>query len=547
MLTFQGKSAFGGVAVGKIFVCHKEEQQIAIKKISDATMECERFFNAQEIALKQLHEIYENTTNRIGEKSAQIFEMHRLMLTDDEFVNTVTGRIKAESVNAEHAITETTNELIKMFSEMEDEYMKCRALDVKDISRRLLYILSENNEYINQIEEPSIIVADDLTPSETIRFNRDNILAFVTIQGSVNSHVAILAKAMQIPAMVCTAIPQIMDLHGKMAAFDGAKGVLYIEPEDDVLQYLEKQKILVMEQEKIMQSLIGKENVTKNGRKIKLYANIGSLEDLDSVFRYDAGGIGLFRSEFLYLSRSDYPTEEEQFEIYKKVAEAMAGKKVIFRTLDIGADKQVPYFHLDKEENPALGLRAIRLCLSRPDIFKTQLRALLRASVFGNVAIMYPMIISAKELQEVKGIVEDVREELSKEGIPFAEVEQGIMIETPAAAIMSDELAKEVDFFSIGTNDLTQYSLAIDRQNARLEQCYDVHHPAILRMIQTVIKNAHKEGIWVGICGELAADTSLTGEFLKMGIDELSVSPASILSVRKAILETDIPSLSNPL
>lgn len=539
MLIFHGKSVTNGVAIGKIFVYKKEDQQIKRIKVADTIVECNRFRNAQKYAIEQLRELYENSVKTIGEASAQIFEIHQMMLGDKGFVDAIESMITTQSVNAEYAVGVAADHYDKMFSDMEDEYMKGRAADVKDISERVLSILRGQHTEVDQLKEPSIIVADDLTPSETVQLNKDRILAFVTVRGSLNSHTAILAKTMNIPALIGTPIPLDMSVSGKMAALDGEKGTLYVEPEEDILVSLNKQKAGFDEQRMVLQALKGEKNITKDGRKINLYANISNTKDLALVLQNDAGGIGLFRSEFLYLEKDHYPTEEEQFAVYKTVAETMAGKKVIFRTLDIGADKQVSYFDLDQEENPAMGLRAIRICLTRPDIFKTQLRALLRAGVYGNIAIMYPMIISVEEVHKIKRMVDEVKIELKNQGIAYADVEQGIMIETPAAAIMSDQLAEEVDFFSIGTNDLTQYTLAIDRQNAKLEDFYDPHHPAILRLIQMVTENAHKAGIWVGICGELGADTSLTGEFLKMGVDELSVSPESILPIRKVILETD--------
>ena len=539
MLIFHGKSVTNGVAIGKIFVYKKEDQQIKRIKVADTIVECNRFRNAQKYAIEQLRELYENSVKTIGEASAQIFEIHQMMLGDKGFVDAIESMITTQSVNAEYAVGVAADHYDKMFSDMEDEYMKGRAADVKDISERVLSILRGQHTEVDQLKEPSIIVADDLTPSETVQLNKDRILAFVTVRGSLNSHTAILAKTMNIPALIGTPIPLDMSVSGKMAALDGEKGTLYVEPEEDILVSLNKQKAGFDEQRMVLQALKGEKNITKDGRKINLYANISNTKDLALVLQNDAGGIGLFRSEFLYLEKDHYPTEEEQFAVYKTVAETMAGKKVIFRTLDIGADKQVSYFDLDQEENPAMGLRAIRICLTRPDIFKTQLRALLRAGVYGNIAIMYPMIISVEEVHKIKRMVDEVKIELKNQGIAYADVEQGIMIETPAAAIMSDQLAEEVDFFSIGTNDLTQYTLAIDRQNAKLEDFYDPHHPAILRLIQMVTENAHKAGIWVGICGELGVDTSLTGEFLKMGVDELSVSPESILPIRKVILETD--------
>lgn len=539
MLTFYGKSVTGGIAIGKIFVYEKEVQQIKKMKVTDTNAECSRFRNAQKQAIEQLMDLFLESEKKVGKAQAQIFETHRMILEDEGFVHAIEDLIQSQSVNAEHAVAKTADRYFQMFSAKEDELMKSRAADVRDVSERVLSILTGKERGVKQLEEPAIIVADDLSPSETVQMDRENILAFVTVHGSLSSHTAILAKTMNIPALIGTSIPLDSSMSGKMAALDGDKGILYVEPNEDVLASIYELREAQEEQKILLQTLIGKENKTKDGRKIELYANIGNSKDLDLVIKNDAGGIGLFRSEFLFLQKDHFPTEEEQFIVYKEVLQAMAGKKVVFRTLDIGADKQVPYFDLDQEENPAMGFRAIRICLNRPDIFKTQLRALLRASVYGNAAVMYPMIISLDEIQRIKRIVEEVKAELKNQGIAYADMEQGIMIETPAAAIMSDELAKEVDFFSIGTNDLTQYTLAIDRQNVKLLDYYDPHHPAILRLIQTVTDNAHKAGIWVGICGELAADTSLTGEFLKMGVDELSVSSGKILSVRKVIRETD--------
>lgn len=539
MQVFHGKSVTNGVAIGKIFIYKKEEQLVKRNKVSDTIVECNRFREAKKEAIEQLGKLYADSVKTIGETNAQIFEIHQMMLQDEGFVEAIENMIKDQSINAEFAIATTADHYYKMFSDMEDEYMRGRAADVKDISERVLSILGGKHSGLTQLNEPSIIVADDLAPSETVQLDKDRILAFVTVHGSLNSHTAILARTMDIPALIGTPITLDLSMNGKIGVIDGAKGILYVDPDEEILKSLSKQKAEVEEQKKSLLTLKGKENISKDGRKINLFANIGNSKDLALVLENDAGGIGLFRSEFLYLEKENFPTEEEQFTVYKTVAETMGGKKVIFRTLDIGADKQASYFNLDQEENPAMGLRAIRICLTRPDIFKTQLRALFRAGVYGNISIMYPMIISIDEVRKIKAIVTEVKEELKKQGIPFAEVEQGIMIETPAAAIMSDELAKEVDFFSIGTNDLTQYTLAIDRQNVKLEEFYDSHHPAILRLIQMVTDNAHKAGIWVGICGELGSDTSLIKEFLQMGLDELSVSPGSILAVRKAIIDTD--------
>lgn len=540
MLTFQGKSVINGVAIGKLFVYKKGEQQVKRTRVEDTESELARFRKAQQEAIRQLQDLYEASVKSIGEAGAAIFEIHQMMLQDDGFVEAIENIIVTQSVNAEYAVAATSDNFYKMFSDMEDDYMRERAADVKDISERLLTVLNGKSAGMEKLSEPVIIAADDLAPSETVQLDKDKVLAFVTVHGSLNSHTAILAKTMNIPALIGTPIPLDDSVDGKSAIIDGAKGILYVEPEEEILAQMKERKKEEEEQKELLLTLRGKENITLDGRKIKLYANIGNSKDLAMVLQNDAGGIGLFRSEFLYLEKEDYPTEEEQFSVYKTVAETMAGKKVIIRTLDIGADKQADYFKLAHEENPAMGLRAIRICLTRPEVFTTQLRALFRASAYGNIAIMYPMIISVDEVRQIKKIVAGVKRELEEQHIEYGEVEQGIMIETPAAVMMSDELAKEVDFFSIGTNDLTQYTLAIDRQNPELDAFYDSHHPAILRMIKTVVDNAHKAGIWAGICGELGADTSLTQEFLKMGVDELSVSPGRILPIRKIILETDI-------
>ena len=543
MLTFQGKSVINGVAIGKLYLYKKGEQQVKREKIEDTDGELARFQKAQQEAIRQLQDLYEGSVQSIGEASAAIFEIHQMMLQDDGFVEAIENMIRSQSVNAEYAVAATSDNFYKMFSDMEDDYMRERAADVKDISERVLTILNGKSTGAEMLSEPVIIVADDLAPSETVQLDKDKVLAFVTVHGSLNSHTAILAKTMNIPALIGTPIPLDDTMNGKLAVIDGAKGILYVEPEEAVLAQMQERKKEQEEQRALLLTLRGKENITLDGRKIRLYANIGNSKDLAMVLQNDASGIGLFRSEFLYLEKEDYPTEEEQFAVYKTVAETMAGKKVIIRTLDIGADKQADYFGLAHEENPAMGLRAIRICLTRPEVFKTQLRALFRASAYGNIAIMYPMIISVDEVRRIKEMVAEVKKELEEQAVAYGEVDQGIMIETPAAVMMSRELAEEVDFFSIGTNDLSQYTLAIDRQNPELDSFYDSHHPAILRMIKMVVDNAHKAGIWAGICGELGADTSLTQEFLKMGVDELSVSPGRILPIRKIILETDVNSL----
>lgn len=539
MLVFQGKGVTGGVAIGKIFVYKKMEQQVKCVHIEETEKEILRFRQARQEAVDQLKQLYEDTAQNIGHAEASIFEMHQIMLEDDSFLKAVENMISTGSVNAEYAVAATSDDFYKMFSGMEDVYMRERAADVKDISGRMLRILSGEDNDFCRLQEPSIIVAEDLTPSETVQLDKEKVLAFVTVQGSLNSHTAILAKTMNIPALIKTPLP-LDEIHGKEAALDGERGILYIEPDAAVLADMKAKKEWEKEQKAQIFNYKGKETVTPYGQKIALYANIGNSKDLALVLENDAEGIGLFRSEFLYLEKEEYPTEEEQFAVYKTVAETMGEKKVIIRTLDIGADKQAPYFNLKQEENPAMGLRAIRICLERPEIFKTQLRAIFRAGVYGNLAIMYPMITSLNEVHCIKEIVQEVKEELTGQGIAYGEIEQGIMVETPAAVMISSELAEEVDFFSIGTNDLTQYTLAIDRQNSRLDTFYDAHHPAILRMIEMVTDNAHKAGIWVGICGELAADTGLTETFLKIGVDELSVSPGSVLSVRKKVLEAEI-------
>ncbi len=542
MQTFQGKSVGNGVAIGKIFVYKKGELQVKRYRVEDVAAEVARFRKAQEVSIGQLQELYEKSVKSIGEASAAIFEIHQMMLQDNGFVEAIENIITTQSVNAEYAVAATADNFYKMFSDMEDDYMRERAADVKDISERLLAVLNGKNAGMDALQEPVIIAADDLAPSETVQLDKDKVLAFVTVHGSLNSHTAILARTMNIPALIGTPVA-LDEIDGKQAVIDGAKGILYVEPEETLLKTMEKRRKEEEETRALLLTLRGKDNVTLDGKKVQLYANIGNSKDLAMVMQNDAGGIGLFRSEFLYLEKDNYPTEEEQFAVYKTVAETMAGKKVIIRTLDIGADKQADYFQLAHEENPAMGLRAIRICLTRPEVFKTQLRAIYRASAYGTIAIMYPMIISVEEVRKIKEIVSEVKSELDGQGIAYGEVEQGIMIETPSAVIMSDELAKEVDFFSIGTNDLTQYTLAIDRQNPELDDFYDSHHPAILRMIQTVVDNAHRAGIWAGICGELGADTSLTQTFLKMGVDELSVSPGRILPIRRIILETDVSKL----
>ena len=540
MEVYQGKSVFGGIAIGRISVHKKDEQQVKRVRIEDPEQEILRYRQAKQTAMEQLQGLYQKALKEVGEANAAIFEIHQMMLEDDDYNESVENIIRMQQVNAEYAVASTGDNFAQMFSAMDDDYMRARSADVKDISERMLSVLGGRATGIAASGEPVIIVADDLAPSETVQLNKDLVLSFVTVHGSVNSHTAILARTMSIPALIGTAIPLTDDIDGKVGIVDGKNGCIYVDPDEDTLGRMQQLKLEEQEKKELLQTLKGRENITIDGKKIMLYANIGNSKDLAAVLQNDAGGIGLFRSEFIYLERDAFPTEEEQFQIYRTVAETMAGKPVIIRTLDIGADKKCDYFEMEPEENPAMGCRAIRICLTRPEIFKTQLRALFRASAFGNISIMYPMIISVDELRKIKTIVAEIRQELTEQGVTFGEPKQGIMIETPAAVMMSEELAKEVDFFSIGTNDLTQYTLAIDRQNPKLDAFYDPHHPAVLRTIQMVVENAHKAGIWAGICGELGADTTLTRRFLAMGVDELSMSPGSILPVRKIILETDV-------
>ena len=540
MQVYSGKSVFRGIAIGKISVYRKNEQQVKRVRTEDTKGELARYEVAKAAAVEQLQELYQKALKEVGEANAAIFEIHQMMLDDGDYNESVENIIETQKVNAEYAVAVTGDNFAQMFRAMDDDYMRERAADVKDISERVLSILNGGQKGKVVTDEPVIIVADDLAPSETVQLEKDMVLSFVTVHGSVNSHTAILARTMAIPALIGTEeLPLDDTVDGKLAVVDGLNGKIYVEPDAQTLEEMKKRRQEEQEKKELLQLLKGKENVTLDGKKIMLYANIGNIKDLATVIQNDAGGIGLFRSEFIYLEKDQYPTEEEQFSIYKTAVETMAGKRVIIRTLDIGADKQCEYFEMDKEENPALGYRAIRICLTRPEIFKTQLRALFRASAYGNLAIMYPMITSLWEVKRIKEIVEEVKAELTAEQLEFGNPQQGIMIETPAAVMMSGELAKEVDFFSIGTNDLTQYTLAIDRQNPKLDKFYDAHHPAVLSMIRMTVENAHKAGIWAGICGELGADTSLTKEFLAMGVDELSVSPGSILPIRKIILETD--------
>ena len=540
MQVYSGKSVFRGIAIGKISVYRKNEQQVKRVRTEDTKGELARYEAAKAAAIEQLQELYQKALKEVGEANAAIFEIHQMMLDDGDYNESVENIIETQKVNAEYAVAVTGDNFAQMFRAMDDDYMRERAADVKDVSERVLSILNGGQKGKVVTDEPVIIVADDLAPSETVQLEKDMVLSFVTVHGSVNSHTAILARTMAIPALIGTEeLPLDDTVDGKLAVVDGLNGKIYVEPDAQTLEEMKKRRQAELEKTELLQLLKGKENVTLDGKKIMLYANIGNIKDLATVIQNDAGGIGLFRSEFIYLEKDRYPTEEEQFSIYKTAVETMAGKRVIIRTLDIGADKQCEYFKMDKEENPALGYRAIRICLTRPEIFKTQLRALFRASAYGNLAIMYPMITSLWEVKRIKEIVEEVKAELTAEQLEFGNPQQGIMIETPAAVMMSEKLAKEVDFFSIGTNDLTQYTLAIDRQNPKLDKFYDAHHPAVLSMIRMTVENAHKAGIWAGICGELGADTSLTKEFLAMGVDELSISPGSILPIRKIILETD--------
>lgn len=540
MITCNGKSVYGGIAIGKIHVMAKKEHRIVRHSVEDTEAEMQRFEAAKAEAQNQLAELYDKAMTEVGEANAAIFEIHQMMLDDDDYLDSINNIITEQSVNAEFAVAITADNFSEMFSSMDDAYMKERAADVKDISERIIRILTGSDSADMSSDEPVIILADDLAPSETVQLNKDLVLSFVTVHGSTNSHTAILARTMNIPALIGTNVELSTDLEGKLAVVDGFNGVMYIEPDSETLAAMEKRRSEELLKQRLLQELKGKDNVTKDGKSVLVYANIGNVKDLAYVLQNDAGGVGLFRSEFVYLESSTYPTEEEQYRVYKKAAETLAGKRVIIRTLDIGADKQADYFELDKEENPAMGLRAIRICLTRPEIFKTQLRAIYRASKHGKLAVMYPMITSVDEVKKIKAISAEVKAELTAEGIPYNDIEEGIMIETPAAVMMSRELAKEVDFFSIGTNDLSQYTMAIDRQNPKLDEFFDPHHPAVLRMIEMVCKNAHAENTWVGICGELGADLDLTEQFLRMGVDELSVSPSCVLPLRDKIRSLDL-------
>ena len=537
MQYFQGKSVYKGIVMGPVAVLKKNDYQVKRARIEDPEAEVKRVKEAVEVSKKQLGRLYDKAVREVGEASAAIFEVHQMMLEDEDYLESMENMIRTELVNAEYAAAATGDNFAEMFAAMDDEYMKARSADVKDISERLVRNLSGEGDNDLSSMEPSVIVADDLSPSETVQMDKEKILAFVTVHGSTNSHTAILARMMNIPALI--GVP--MDLNGlktgMTAVVDGFLGQVIFEPEEDVQKETEKRMQEEAEKQKLLEELKGKENITPDGRKINIYANIGSVGGLGYVMENDAGGIGLFRSEFLYLGRNDFPTEEEQFQAYKQAVQTMAGKKVIIRTLDIGADKQVEYFNLGKEENPALGYRAIRICLKQPEIFKAQLRALFRAAVYGNLSVMYPMITSTEEVEKIYAIVAEVEEELKAQEVQYKIPEQGIMIETPAAVMISDRLAEMVDFFSIGTNDLTQYTLAIDRQNEQLDDFYNPHHEAVLRMIRMVVENAHKCGKWAGICGELGADLTLTEQFVRMGVDELSVAPSMILKLRKIVRE----------
>lgn len=561
-MVLEGKSVFGGIAIGKLSVYGKKDHAVKRSKVADTEAENNRFLEAKEEAKRQLAGFYEKAVKEVGKVNAAIFEIHQMMLDDQDYMESVTNMIKTQEVNAEFAVASTGDNFSAMFAAMEDDYMRERAADVKDISNRVISILQGSTAGTTTGEEPVILLADDLAPSETVQLDKSKVLSFVTRHGSTNSHTAILARTMNIPALIGVDFPEKLDeapsgessfsqnaaagtdssvaIDGVLGIVDGYQGKFYLNPDEETLAKYRKLKEEDEQKKRLLQELKGKENVTLDGKKINLYANIGGVADVANVLANDAGGIGLFRSEFLYLEAEDYPTEEAQFTAYKTVAENMAGKKVIIRTLDIGADKQVGYFNLEKEENPALGYRAIRIYLDRKEIFKTQLRAIYRASYYGTISIMFPMIISVAEVHAIKEIITEVKAELDRDGLPYKEVEIGIMIETPAAVMISDLLAKEVDFFSIGTNDLTQYTLAIDRQNPKLDSIYDAHHEAVLRMLKMVVDNGHKEGCWVGICGELGADTTLTETFLRMGFDELSVTPSMVLKVRDVIRRTDL-------
>lgn len=548
MIVFTGKGVFGGIAIGKVAVYGKKEQQVKRQRIEDVDAEVARFEQAKSQAAEQLGTLYEKALQQVGEANAMIFQIHQMMLEDPDYCDSVTNIIRTQNVNAEFAVATTADNFSQMFAAMDDAYMKERAADVRDISERMISVLGNGQVRGFSSDEPAIIMAEDLAPSETVQLDKNKVLGFITSKGSANSHTAILARTMNIPAVINIGAKLQEEYDGMLACVDGFTGTVYLDPNEQTLSQIKEKQARDLEQRSLLQQLKGQENITLDGQKLKIYANIGNPLDVGEVLKNDAGGIGLFRSEFLYLENSDYPTEDEQFLAYKQVAETMAGKQVVIRTLDIGADKQVDYFNMPSEANPALGYRAIRICLDRVDIFKTQLRALLRASAYGKIAIMFPMIITVEEVREIKQIVQQVKADLDAQGISYDKTtELGIMIETPAAAILSDELAKEVDFFSVGTNDLTQYTLAIDRQNQKLERFYNPYHKAVLRLIQMAADNAHKNGIWIGICGELGADLSLTETFLAMGIDELSVSAPYVLPLRKKVRETNLSKVKKKL
>lgn len=541
MLTLKGKSVFPGITIGPLALFHRNTISTAQRPIQDVEAEVARFQDARKVAIEQLKDLYEKALEKVGEEQAAVFEVHQMMLDDDDYIDSIEGQIRDEMLNAEAAVDRTAQQFAEMFRSMDDAYMQARAADVLDISRRVEQQLCGGPGVDFSKYDHVIIAADDLAPSETLQLDTDKILGFVTSAGSTNSHTAILARTLGIAAVVSTDTPLHTDVDGMMAIIDGLTGTVYINPDEETLQAMEAKQREEADRKRRLEEVRGAASETKDGRRVKIFANIGNPGNIPQVLDNDAEGIGLFRSEFLYLENSDYPTEDQQFEAYKKTAEALGGKTVVIRTLDIGADKQVDYFQLDKEENPAMGMRAIRICLTRPELFKTQLRALLRASAFGKIAIMFPMIISVDEVKQCKAILADVRAELDAEGVAYdKDMEVGIMVETPAAAIMSDELAKEVDFFSIGSNDLTQYTLAIDRQQTKLDAFFDAHHPAVLRLIQQTVENGHKAGIWVGICGELGADLTLTETFLRMGVDELSVSPPLVLPLREKVRSLDL-------
>lgn len=540
MITLQGKGVFGGIAIGEIAFFKRDSGVVQRKKVEDPQAEIQRFENAKAKAIEELGELYDKAVSEVGESNAMLFQTHQFMLEDLDYVEAIENMIQTQSVNAEYAVSVTGDNFSQMFASMDDDYMRERAADVKDISARVVKILTGAGENGLVTDKPVILASDDLAPSETVQLNKDMVLSFVTQGGSTNSHTAILAKTMNIPAIIGIGDALDEKYEGKEAIVDGANGCLIIEPDEETMKEYQAKKQEYLAQQELLQQFRGKETVSLDGQKVKLYANIGNASDIGAVIKNDAAGIGLFRSEFLYLENDNFPTEEEQFKVYKYVAETMGQKQVIIRTLDIGADKQVDYFNLGNEDNPAMGYRAIRICLKQPEIFKTQLRALLRAAVYGNLSIMYPMITSTEEVKKIYEIVAEVEEELKAQEIQYKIPEQGIMIETPAAAIISDRLAEMVDFFSIGTNDLTQYTLAIDRQNEKLDEFYNPHHEALLRMIQMVVDNAHKCGKWAGICGELGADTTLTEEFVRMGLDELSVAPSMVLKLRKIVREMKV-------